>query len=731
MGIVNAMKTGNIFIDMVIAMCIPMIFGVIISSIGKLQEKMKHIHWMRLIGQKHRIYERFIRHSTITTSYGSTTNLGGDSKNELLIKAIQLYLDNHSLLKLNAADLELKSFGEDKKNNYYDYYYGGGKSTNLSDTLSKYNVVKKPIKGKWVSLGMFESVKENKQCEVNLVVSEDIGEDGSKSESKNHRRELTLRFRSEGKDSIDNFIDKAYRWYLDELRKLEDDSRYMYELITPKKITSNSDSSDVTNQKYKRYQLSDEKTFESLFFQQKESVVGIVDHFVNKTGKYGVKGYPHKLGLLLHGPPGTGKTSLIKVLAQHTGRSIINVPLSRISTNAELASIFFDRELNVNGQDVAIPLCFKDVIFVMEDIDAVSKIVRRRDGKTAAQMGRTEQFVETPDKKSLWRMILESSDISCKELAKELINKSERLKKAAHDPQTLSATAHRMARVPGISLIGENAENDTIRKIAKEATSSVTALMQDYATVDSFLGKHARSLKQILDTGSEINEAFENKLLGIYPDGAPSVGSFVSLCSSDLPGEESITQLSKDTANIRVETNNESIVVNYEDDSEFGTKSSLKSNKCIGPKIEGMGYSNSTFRDKRDDLNLSGILNVLDGVVDTPGRMLIITTNHPETLDPALIRPGRIDKKLMLGYMVGEDVVSMVEHYFQTNLVPEQVERVKRSIGSSGVLSRPSFSLKISPAEVEQMASEFEEAEEMIVAIENKASLKNSLSCLG
>lgn len=46
-----------------------------------------------------------------------------------------------------------------------------------------------------------------------------------------------------------------------------------------------------------------------------------------------------------------------------------------------------------------------------------------------------------------------------------------------------------------------------------------------------------------------------------------------------------------------------------------------------------------------------GLLNVLDGVVDTPNRIVIMTTNHPEALDAALIRPGRIDKKIYLGYM--------------------------------------------------------------------------------
>lgn len=41
--------------------------------------------------------------------------------------------------------------------------------------------------------------------------------------------------------------------------------------------------------------------------------------------------------------------------------------------------------------------------------------------------------------------------------------------------------------------------------------------------------------------------------------------------------------------------------------------------------------------------SLSEILNDLDGLISTHGRLLIVTTNHLEKLDPALIRPGRFD----------------------------------------------------------------------------------------
>ena len=38
-------------------------------------------------------------------------------------------------------------------------------------------------------------------------------------------------------------------------------------------------------------------------------------------------------------------------------------------------------------------------------------------------------------------------------------------------------------------------------------------------------------------------------------------------------------------------------------------------------------------------------MNILDGIIELHGVMIIISTNHPDKIDEALIRPGRIDFK--------------------------------------------------------------------------------------
>ena len=53
----------------------------------------------------------------------------------------------------------------------------------------------------------------------------------------------------------------------------------------------------------------------------------------------------------------------------------------------------------------------------------------------------------------------------------------------------------------------------------------------------------------------------------------------------------------------------------------------------------------SAVKSAYDGLNqvtFSGLLNMLDGVASTEARILFMTTNYIDRLDPALIRPGKV-----------------------------------------------------------------------------------------
>jgi len=59
-------------------------------------------------------------------------------------------------------------------------------------------------------------------------------------------------------------------------------------------------------------------------------------------------------------------------------------------------------------------------------------------------------------------------------------------------------------------------------------------------------------------------------------------------------------------------------------------------------------------------LSFSGLLNALDGLSAPPGVLLFLTTNHIDRLDPALLRPGRIDTVLQFEPPSAAQVADMV-----------------------------------------------------------------------
>jgi chaperone BCS1 len=68
--------------------------------------------------------------------------------------------------------------------------------------------------------------------------------------------------------------------------------------------------------------------------------------------------------------------------------------------------------------------------------------------------------------------------------------------------------------------------------------------------------------------------------------------------------------------------------------------------------------------DKESKITFSGLLNALDGVAAGEGRILFMTTNHPEKLDPALIRPGRADIRVDIGRPDAGQASRMFERFF-------------------------------------------------------------------
>jgi chaperone BCS1 len=66
----------------------------------------------------------------------------------------------------------------------------------------------------------------------------------------------------------------------------------------------------------------------------------------------------------------------------------------------------------------------------------------------------------------------------------------------------------------------------------------------------------------------------------------------------------------------------------------------------------------------RFGVSLSGLLSVLDGFHAPENVLFVMTTNHIESLDPALLRPGRIDYKLFLGKAVEEQKIELYRRFF-------------------------------------------------------------------
>jgi chaperone BCS1 len=151
---------------------------------------------------------------------------------------------------------------------------------------------------------------------------------------------------------------------------------------------------------------------------------------------------------------------------------------------------------------------------------------------------------------------------------------------------------------------------------------------------------------------------------GYLLHGPPGTGktSFVKAMAGDLDYNICIVNLSErgltdDRLNHLLTNLPERSIALLEDvDAAFANRTQ--------PADDGYRGANVTF---------SGLLNALDGAASGEDRILVLTTNHPNRLDEALLRPGRVDLKMEIGYATPDVVEGMWERFYGSTTLPENV----------------------------------------------------------
>lgn len=87
-------------------------------------------------------------------------------------------------------------------------------------------------------------------------------------------------------------------------------------------------------------------------------------------------------------------------------------------------------------------------------------------------------------------------------------------------------------------------------------------------------------------------------------------------------------------------------------------------------------------------VTFSGLLNALDGVASAEGRILFMTSNYAERLDPALIRPGRVDVKEFIGNATDDQLQRAFERFYPNcdgELARKFVQKIPKPVSMAAV----------------------------------------------
>ncbi len=92
--------------------------------------------------------------------------------------------------------------------------------------------------------------------------------------------------------------------------------------------------------------ISINKTFNTLYYDQKEELLNLLNKFKNNNMYPKCISMDNKLGILLHGPPGTGKTGTISAIANLLDRDVLVINFLEVTTCVQLDTILSETNRN-------------------------------------------------------------------------------------------------------------------------------------------------------------------------------------------------------------------------------------------------------------------------------------------------------------------------------------------------------------------------------------------------
>jgi len=208
----------------------------------------------------------------------------------------------------------------------------------------------------------------------NIIEYNEEDENGQKEKTgKNHRKYFTYCLSMYGKQNMKPLQDFVHQCETDYINSKKTTKQMVFEYIS-----TCVDDDDRKDMKFHKYTFKSNKWLDrNVFFDGRQTFLENIRKFpyrkidkketpviTEAEKEYEYKGKTFKNAILLHGPPGTGKTSVIKGVLNETGRHGVIIQWSRIKTCAEFSSLF--RSLKINGETYSLG----ELCYIFEDFDA-------------------------------------------------------------------------------------------------------------------------------------------------------------------------------------------------------------------------------------------------------------------------------------------------------------------------------------------------------------------------